>query len=153
MSSQLKKRYPFVTAVHWFAFNPQGEVLLSRRFQTGYKDGQFSLPAGHVEGGETATEALIREVREEVGVVLSPQDLTFAHVMHRNNVTEPFERIDFFFTTHNFVGEYENKEPQKCDLLAWYHPNKLPATMVEYVENALGQVLQKKAFSEFLEEI
>lgn len=153
MQSNLKNRYPFVTAVHWFAFNLNGEVLLSRRFKTGYKDGQFSLPAGHVEGGETATEALIREVKEEVGVELKTNEIEFCHVMHRNNVAEPFERIDFFFATYNFTGEYENKEPEKCDLLAWYHPSKLPDTMVGYVQEALAKVVKKEVYSEFLEEV
>lgn len=81
-----KRRYPFVTAVHWFAFSPSGEVLLLRRFGTGYKDGSYSVPAGHVDGEETARAAMLREIREEVGVELTEADLQFAHVMHRNQI-------------------------------------------------------------------
>ena len=46
-------------------------VLLSRRYQTGWHDGEYSVPAGHVEAGETVTQAALREAREEVGLELS----------------------------------------------------------------------------------
>lgn len=47
-------------------FNPDGEVLLIRN---SYGDtGRFLLPGGGVGRGESAAEAAIREVREELGV-------------------------------------------------------------------------------------
>jgi len=52
---------PAVAAV---IFNEQGEVLLQRR-----KDvGQWCIISGHVEFGETITEAILREIREETGM-------------------------------------------------------------------------------------
>lgn len=147
-----KKRYPFVTAVHWFVFNELGEVLLLRRFGTGYKDGCYSVPAGHVDGDETARAAMLREIKEEVGTDLTESDLQFAHVMHRNQVSEPYERIDFFFVTTNFTGKVRNCEPGKCDQIAWFNYAQLPDTMVEYVERALHHVKQKNYYSEYTEE-
>lgn len=146
-----KKRYPFVTAVHWFVFNELGEILLLRRFGTGYKDGSYSVPAGHVDGDETARAALLREIKEEVGIQLTESDLKFAHVMHRNQVAEPYERIDFFFVTKNFTGKVHNCEPGKCDQIAWFNYTQLPDTMVEYVEEALHHVQQKNYYSEYTE--
>ncbi|MGB1592331.1 MAG: NUDIX domain-containing protein, partial [Promethearchaeia archaeon] len=40
----------------------RGQVLLSRRLNTGFRDGQWGLPAGHVNPGESITAAAVREV-------------------------------------------------------------------------------------------
>ena len=53
------------------------EVLLLRRYNTGIDDGCFVLPMGGVKEGETATQALIREAREETGVVIKPKRSNF----------------------------------------------------------------------------
>jgi mutator protein MutT len=47
----------------------EGTVLLARRnpHRTAYPD-VWSFPGGHVEAGETLDEALLRELREEVGI-------------------------------------------------------------------------------------
>jgi 8-oxo-dGTP diphosphatase len=42
----------------------QGRVLISRRVDSGW----FNLPGGGVEPHESATEGLVREVREETGL-------------------------------------------------------------------------------------
>jgi 8-oxo-dGTP diphosphatase len=44
-----------------------GEVLLIRRGK-GYLQGLWSLPGGHIEPGERARDAALREVREETGI-------------------------------------------------------------------------------------
>jgi 8-oxo-dGTP diphosphatase len=47
----------------------QGTVLLARRSpQRNSYPGLWSFPGGHVEENETLAEALVRELREEVGV-------------------------------------------------------------------------------------
>lgn len=60
------------------------DVLLARRARTGYADGLFNGPSGHVEDGEDVREAMIREAAEEIGVELDPDELRVALVMqHR----------------------------------------------------------------------
>ncbi len=53
-----------VPACGVLAVSPQGEILLQRRRDTG----QWALPMGKQEIGETVTECAIRETREETGV-------------------------------------------------------------------------------------
>ena len=44
------------------------KVLLLRRFNTGYEDGNYCFPGGHVEKGEPIYKAMIREAKEEIGI-------------------------------------------------------------------------------------
>lgn len=120
-------------AVHIFLV--QGEdVLLLRRYNTGYEDGSFSVPAGHLDGNETVIEAGIREAREETGVVIAPADLHIVQVMHRFSEEE---RIDYFLTAARWSGHLANREPEKCDLLAWCPVDELPENTIPYVAYGL----------------
>jgi mutator protein MutT len=58
-----------------------GSILLVRRVNPPLQ-GQWSIPGGLVETGETTKEAVTREVREETGLEVEPQHLV-----------EVFERI------------------------------------------------------------
>lgn len=115
------------------------EILLSRRANTGYKDGMYSLPAGHFDGTETAEEVVIREAKEEIGISIKKEDLEFIHVMHRVADEGGYERIDFFFVCNTWQGKITNMEPHKCDDLSWFNVNELPDAIVSEVQ----QMLQK----------
>lgn len=125
------------------------KVLLSRRFQTGYEDGKYSLVAGHVEVGETFTQCVIREAEEEAGILLKSQEIHVAHVMHRNSrTTENDERVDVFFVADNWNGEIMNKEPAKCDDLAWFDLDSLPENTIPYIKQAIEAIQNKLFYSE-----
>lgn len=124
-----------------------GKILLLRRFQTGYEDGNYGLPSGHAEAGETMREALVREVLEELGVQIAPDDLHLALTMHRS--CGDHERIDFFFTASRVGGEVENMEPNKCDDLSWFPLDKLPENTIPYIRHALHNFANKIPYSEF----
>lgn len=55
-------------------FDDQGRLLLIRRANEPGK-GQWSLPGGRVEPGETDHEAVVRELREETGLDVRPHTL------------------------------------------------------------------------------
>src|SRR5512139_2296027 len=100
-------RATFPVTVHLFFFRGY-QVLLIRRFNTGFADGQYSVPAGHLDGNETVIEAARREALEEVGVHFEGQEIEFSSVMHR---LDGDERVDFFVKIRNWAGEPFNAEP------------------------------------------
>ncbi|MEV0143445.1 MULTISPECIES: NUDIX domain-containing protein [unclassified Nonomuraea] len=119
-----------------------GEVLLTRRAGTGYADGLWHLPSGHLESGESVVAAAAREAREEVGVVIDPGDLAFVHVMHRAP-----DRVGFFFAARAWAGEPRNAEPHKCSEIGWWPLGGLPADIVAYPAEALRHVLRGVPFA------
>jgi 8-oxo-dGTP diphosphatase len=138
-------RSSFLVAVHLF-FLKDNKILLLRRFKTGYEDGNYSVVAGHVDAGETVTQAAIREAQEEAGIVLRPENLQVVHVMNRKSNDE---RVDFFVVVKRWDGEITNTEPDKCDDLAWFPFEALPANMIPYVRYALENYQKGILYSEF----
>jgi ADP-ribose pyrophosphatase YjhB (NUDIX family) len=135
----------FPVAVHLFLLR-ENQVLLLRRANTGYEDGNYSVVAGHLNGEESVTQAAIREAHEEVGIALRPTDLTVVGVMHR---VSNDERIDFFLVATTWEGMLTNQEPDKCSELRWCALEALPANTIPYVRTALENFSRGVWFAEF----
>ncbi len=128
-----------------------GQILLLRRFQTGYEDGKYCLVAGHMDGHETARMAAIREAREEAGVTIAADDLRFLHVMHRSCPDEGRgyqERVAYFFMADQWQGEVKNMEPDKCDEFRWCASQSLPADLIDYVRQGIEAGAKGVTYSE-----
>lgn len=114
------------------------EILLMKRKNTGFKDGKYSLVAGHVDEGENFRKAMIREAEEEVGIELDKEDLKTASIMHRKS--EGTVYVDVFFKSDNWEGEPTNEEPEKCSELKWVKKDNLPADTIDYVEKVIDEM-------------
>lgn len=136
-------KYRVLVGVHLVLVDAQGRVLLGRRANTGFGDGLFHVPAGHLEAGESAVAGLIREAREEVGIDIDARDVEFAHVLLSD------ERVQLFFTVRRWTGPVTNREPEKCSELAWFDPAGLPGEIVDYCRVGIGKVVAGQAFSEY----
>lgn len=121
------------TGVHVLLWR-EGRVLLMRRAGTGFFDGLYSLPGGHLEEGESIPMTAAREMAEELDIRLDPAALRTLGVVHRRSDTN---RIDFFVEARAWTGEPRIAEPDKCDALHWCAPEALPEAMVPYVRTAL----------------
>ena len=124
------------------------KVLLLKRHNTGYHDGDYSLIAGHVDQGETFTETIIREAKEEAGIIVQPQHLQVVHVMHRKSRVDKSERVDVYFLAKKWSGQITNQEPEKCSELKWFALHKLPTNLIGSVRQAIEAVVNEIPYSE-----
>ncbi len=97
-----------------------GRVLLAQRPEGKSLAGLWEFPGGKVETGETPEAALIRELKEELGIdtwqsCLAP--LTFA-----SHSYPEFHLLMPLFACRRWQGTPEGREGQK---LAWVRPNSL----------------------------
>ena len=121
-----------------------GKILMLRRFNTGYEDGNYSFPAGHVEEGESFKETAVREAKEEIGIDVKLEDISLAHVMHR----VPLGRISVFMKAEKWEGVIRNIEPEKCDDLSWFNLDVLPKNTIPYIKKTIEDYKQKNVYSE-----
>ncbi|WP_063061547.1 NUDIX hydrolase [Nocardia sienata] len=146
MTVASEQRHKVIGDVHLLLTDGQERVLFGRRANTGYEDGAYHLPSGHLEAGESVVAALVREAKEEIGVTIDPAAVGFAHVMHNSSSGG---RVAFFFQVQRWEGEPVNMEPDKCDELAWFALDALPDRMIGYCRAALGHIADQREFSTF----
>lgn len=138
-----KERYKFTPAVY-LLLKREDSYFFIRRYNTGYRDGEYTPVAGHHDGNVPLEETMVREAKEEIGIVIDLQDLRFAHVIHR---MEEEERVDFYFICERWSGEITNNEPDKCDDMGWYPSNKLPPRLIPHVRKVIGAVERGEIYS------
>jgi 8-oxo-dGTP diphosphatase len=110
-------------------------------------DGYYSLPAGHLDGGESLVEGMIREAKEEINITIEPKDLKLVHVS--NNLVSDPERIDFFFLCTSWTGDLKINEPDKCDDIKWVSIDNIPENTTKTVKTALIGAENNTNYSEY----
>ncbi len=108
-----------------------GAILLQRR--TDYPI--WCLPAGGVELGETALEAVIREVAEETALsVLRAEPMAFYSGSGQRFEYPNGDQIECFamaFIIRDWTGQPEADGIEGSEL-RFFHPDQLPEDMVTY---------------------
>jgi len=91
-----------------------GKVFLVHRSPTKeWYPSVWDLPGGHVESGESAVEALTREMREELGVIVAPGAEPDARIRRPD--------MDLrLWVFHEWVGEPANVSPEEHDAVGWF---------------------------------
>ena len=115
--------------LHGLIVRKNKTILLKKRGNTGYQDGQYGLPSGHLKPNETPLAGAARELFGEVGIDIELSELHFKHFMfHESN--SPRTALFFQLT---WDGPAENKEPHKCDELRWVNAEGLPDEIIPYI--------------------
>lgn len=120
----------FYCAAYAVVRNHQWQVLLLQRQNTGYLDGYWNLPAGHVENGEDPIDACIRELYEEAGLTTQKENLTFLAYSTHPAFGQPFKYLDFTFVVNTYTGEAKNNESEKCSQIGFFPLNNLPENII-----------------------
>ena len=108
----------FVSAVA--LIDPDGRVLLAQRPEGKSLAGLWEFPGGKVHAGETPEAALIREVKEELGIDVTEACLApFAFASHGY---EAFHLLMPLFLCRRWVG---NVAPMEGQALAWVRPAQM----------------------------
>jgi mutator protein MutT len=148
----MKQRNTAIPAAYLILRSGGGKILMALRANTGYQDGNWNLPSGHVEASESPKQAIIREAAEEIGVDIQPEDLELVHVSHRPKHDNTGDRIDFFFRAKDWRGKPYNAEPSKCAEVRWIHQDDLPEKITPHVRYAIGAAKRGEFYSELDEQ-
>jgi 8-oxo-dGTP diphosphatase len=90
----------------------------------------WDLPGGHVEAGEAPPDALVRELSEELGVLIGRPDARPLAVLHPL-VHEPSFELAIWVVTE-WVGDVTNCAPDEHDELRWFRADELPAVSLAH---------------------
>lgn len=117
--------------------------LLGKRINTGWMDGLYAVVGGTLEAGETIVQALVREVREEVGIEVNLVDVRLVHVIHC------MTRIIFFMEVDKWNGEPCNMESEKCAELIWVTKEAFPPNILPFLKGVIEKIEQGIMYSEY----
>lgn len=105
----------------------EGRVLLGQRSD----NGRWALPSGIPEPGEEMAAACVREVLEETGVQVEPEELisirTVGPITYPNGDVTSF--VDHFFRCR-FVGGVTQVGDDESLAVGWFDPERLPEPFV-----------------------
>jgi 8-oxo-dGTP diphosphatase len=83
--------------------NPSGEILVQRRPDGRAHAGLWEFPGGKVDQGESLTTALVRELREELGMEVAQSELS--PLSFSSQIDRDRELILLLFACRNWKGD------------------------------------------------
>ncbi len=137
----------FYSAVFAIIRDNTWAILFQKRSNTGFRDGLYQLPSGHMEDRETMKEAMIRELEEELNIRVEESDLTIAHISH----TVAGDRVYFniYMEVSHYTGEITNCETDKCSEVSFHSMEEIAGKPeFQYETETLEKIFQGEKFSE-----
>ncbi len=118
--SQPSSDVPTVLVVAVALVDADGRVLIAQRPQGKALAGLWEFPGGKVEPGERPEAALIRELREELGIDVN--EACLAPFVFASHAYETFHLLMPLYLCRRWSGQVTNKEHAA---LAWVRPNRM----------------------------
>ena len=125
--------------------NDRNEILLMRRQHTGFGDGGYSLPGGHVEKGERILDAARRETSEEVGIHIHNAEVV--GVVH-SDVDREYLHFSVASGPGEWSGQPQNREPDQRDLIGWFPITDYPDRTLPCIRLAIENYRTGTPFTE-----
>lgn len=130
----------------YIVIRKQGKALFVLRQNTGYSDGNYSVPCGHVEPHETFKQAACREALEETGLHIRPEDLVYKLTVQRRSIQDI--RLDVWFEALAWTGEPKNTEPERHAKVDWLELNSLPENVTDFIAAGLEDIRHGQSYAE-----
>ena len=121
----------------------EGQLLMAQHKPFGPAGELWIPPGGGMEFGESATECLVREFKEETNLEVQVGSLLFVHETHRNSI----HAIELFFEITHYSGEVktgtdpelssDNQILRDVKFISQEKINKMPVEMLHNVFNYL----------------
>ncbi len=128
---------PVILVVAAALIDPDGRVLLAQRPEGRQMAGLWEFPGGKVRPGETPEAALIRELKEELGIDVSEACLApFTFASHRY---ERFHLLMPLYVCRRWSGTVAAQEGQS---LAWVSAQKLDGYAMPPADKPLVAMLR-----------
>ncbi len=124
----------------------KNKILLIKRMNTEYEEGKYAFPCGHVEEEESLKLAMVREVKEEVGIDIKKEDLKFLTAIFKK---ADKKYVNFFFLCNQYEGEAKNGEPNKCEEVTWFDLDNLPTNMAKMEKRMIDNYKNHITLDEF----
>jgi 8-oxo-dGTP diphosphatase len=109
-----------VTVAACALVDPDGRVLLAQRPEGKPMAGLWEFPGGKVETGETPEQTLIRELEEELGIVV--KEACLAPLTFASHTYPEFHLLMPLYVCRRWDGIVTAREGQR---LSWVRPNRL----------------------------
>lgn len=121
----------------------KNKVLLVLRKSNVANNGLWSLPGGHIESGETFYNTAIRELHEELGIVVTEEDLQLKCIGH--GVEQNY--LGVFFICSVWQNEISNLEPNKCSKLEFFELNNIPENTIPYIKYMFNEISKGELYA------
>ncbi len=124
--------------------NEKGEVLLQKRSDNKNRHpGEWAKTGGHVESGETVEEALQREAKEEVGALISKENIELIGIFRSHNPANNFFVYSFITTVNYKIEDFKLQREEV---------NEIRYFTIEELEQAKKEKSQEYVFSRWTDE-
>lgn len=117
------------------------KVLLVKRGEEPDK-GWWDIPGGYLDWDQTLEESSARELLEETGLIVKPEDLELLHIYSNPNNKAQNQTIDIYYVARKFSGKIQFDGVEITDA-QWFDLNDLPETVAFDHRIALEMLLKK----------
>lgn len=126
--------YHNIAAAVAIIFTYQDKILFTQRNVDPDK-GKLDLPGGFIDPNETAEEAACREINEELGLTITPTDLTYITTAPNNYLYRnvPYRTMDIFYECELKSEVISIKAPDEIKALTWIKRSEINLNKIGFV--------------------
>ena len=122
------------------------KILMFKR-KNKFDAGMYSVPGGCLEDNETIVAAAVRELKEEVNLIVKEEDCAVVSMLHRIAPLN-WNAVELIVLVRKFSGEPKIMEAEKSENLQWFELNNLPENISRYARKGIENYLSGERFSE-----